>query len=78
LLATHDWTHAPEEDEDGYTVYEPGDVRLELAFLARDTNGDIHTPIQERPRHLAEGSFADDVAELRGVLAARHRDGGRT
>jgi hypothetical protein len=32
LLVERGWKHAPEEGEDGYTVYERGPVRLELAI----------------------------------------------
>jgi hypothetical protein len=53
LLQTDGWGHAPEEGEDGYTVYERDDVRLELAFLARAKNGDIYTPLQGRPWQMA-------------------------
>ncbi len=67
LLATDGWRHAPEEGEDGYTGYRRQDVRLELAFLARGTNGDIYTPLKEGRATWPEASFGDDVAELRGV-----------
>jgi hypothetical protein len=69
LLATDGWSHAPEEGEDGYTGYARGDVRLELAFLARDANGVTSTPLREGRGTWPEGSFGDDVAELRGVRA---------
>jgi predicted nucleotidyltransferase len=67
LLVNDGWTHAPEEGEDGYTGYERGDVRLELAFLARDANGDIFTPLEDRRGPWPRGAFADAVAELQGV-----------
>ena len=69
LLAGDGWSHAPEEGEDGYTGYERDQVRLELAFLARDTEGDVYTPLMEGRSTWPEGSFGDDVAELRGVRA---------
>jgi hypothetical protein len=69
LLATDGWRHAPEEGEDGYTVYERAAVRLEVAFLARDTSGVIYTPLEQGRGTWPEGSFGDDVAELRGVRA---------
>jgi Aminoglycoside-2''-adenylyltransferase len=69
LLAADGWSNAPEEGEDGYTGYDRGDVRLELAFLARDTNEDIYTPLKEGRGTWPPGSFGDDVAELRGVRA---------
>jgi hypothetical protein len=69
LLAIDGWSHAPEEGEDGYTIYERADVRLELAFLARDANGVIYTPLMDGRGTWPEGSFGEDMAELRGVRA---------
>jgi hypothetical protein len=69
LLTRTGWKHAPEEGEDGYTGYQRDEVRLELAFLARDTNGVIYTPLREGRGTWPEGSFGDDVAELSGVRA---------
>jgi Uncharacterised nucleotidyltransferase len=69
LLAAEGWGHAPEQGEDGSTVYERGDVRLELAFLARDEDGEVYTPLREGRASWAEGAFGDDVAELRGARA---------
>ena len=68
LLAGEGWSHAPEEGEDGYTGYERGDVRLELAFLARDKKGVIYTPLREGRRGTwPDASFGSDIAELGGV-----------
>jgi hypothetical protein len=39
LLGANGWRHAPEAGEDGYTGYERGPVRLELAFLACSEDG---------------------------------------
>lgn len=39
LLQAHGWAHGPEPGEDGYTGYGREDVRVELAFLARDSSG---------------------------------------
>lgn len=69
LLAADGWKHAPEEGEDGYTGYERGAVRLELAFLARGEKGLVYTPLREGRGAWPDGSFEDDVAELRGVRA---------
>jgi Aminoglycoside-2''-adenylyltransferase len=55
LLMRDGWSRAPEGGEEGYTVWARGDVRLEVAFADRG----------EWP----PGSFAHDVAELRGVRA---------
>jgi aminoglycoside-2''-adenylyltransferase len=66
LLAADGWKHAPEEHEDGYTGYERGSVRLELAFLARETE-QVYTPLREGRAAWPDGSFESDAAELRGV-----------
>jgi hypothetical protein len=39
LLAAEGWRHAPEGHQDGYTRYERGALRLELAFLAASEEG---------------------------------------
>ena len=69
LLAADGWNHSPEEDEDGYTGYELGAVRLELAFLARDDGGHVYTPLHEGQAPWPGGAFQTDVAELQGVRA---------
>lgn len=52
LLAGEGWRHAPEAGEDGYTGYERGDVRLELAFRARREGRDLHAA-EGMARYLA-------------------------
>jgi hypothetical protein len=47
LLRAAGWVHAPEPGEDGYTGFERRGVRLELAFLACDEDGSVHTPLVE-------------------------------
>jgi hypothetical protein len=69
LLVERGWKHAPEEGEDGYTVYERGPVRLELAFLDRDEHREVYTPLQQGRGAWPPGSFEHDVAGLRGVRA---------
>ncbi|HET9324804.1 MAG TPA: nucleotidyltransferase family protein [Gaiellaceae bacterium] len=69
LLAAEGWSHAPEEAEDGYTGYKRAAVRLELAFLARDQDGHVYTPLREGRGNWPEGAFANDVGELEGVRA---------
>jgi hypothetical protein len=61
LLEDDGWTHAPEAGEDGSTLYRRGDVRLEVAFLARADDGEIHTPLRD--------GRATWAAQLRGVRA---------
>jgi hypothetical protein len=70
LLQAEGWRHAPEPGEDGFTGYTRGDVRLELAFLARDDDGEIYTPLHQGGRgSWPAGTFEDEVAELTGVRA---------
>jgi hypothetical protein len=69
LLAAEGWKHAPEEAEDGYTRYERGPVRLELAIIARDEDGQAYTPVREGRGTWPDGAFEDDTAELHGVRA---------
>jgi hypothetical protein len=64
LLAADGWEHAPEEGEDGYTGYERGSVRLELAFLARDEKGQVYTPLREGRGSWPERTFDSETAEL--------------
>lgn len=52
LLEPEGWQHAPEAGEDGYTAYERGGVRLELALLARRRRQRLD-PTTGRPRRLA-------------------------
>ena len=69
LLEDDGWRHVPESGEDGYTGYERGDVRLELAFLAQDDGGTVYTPLREGRGDWPAGSFGDDEAEVGGVVA---------
>lgn len=62
-------TRAKGRRGDGYTGYERGPVRLELAFVARGEKGRVYTPLREGQGAWPDGSFEDDVAELRGVRA---------
>jgi hypothetical protein len=70
LLEAEGWVHVPEPGEDGYTGYQRGGVRVELAFLARDERGGVHTPLREGGRgEWPDGAFSGEVRELRGVQA---------
>jgi Aminoglycoside-2''-adenylyltransferase len=69
LLEDEGWTHVPEPGEQGYTGFERGSVRLELAFLARDGVGTVHTPLPEGRGEWPPGSFGEDRAGLGGVAA---------
>ncbi|WP_375426714.1 nucleotidyltransferase domain-containing protein [uncultured Friedmanniella sp.] len=69
LLRSEGWTHHPEPDEDGYTGYERAGLRVEVAFLAVDEEGIVHTPLADGRGDWPVGSFGDDVAEVGGVRA---------
>ena len=69
LLEGGGWTHVPEEDEDGYTVFERRQVRLEVALLARDDEGVVFTPLLQGHGEWPGGAFGDDIAQLEGVRA---------
>ena len=69
LLRDCDWAHRPDVGEDGYTCYERNAIRLEVAFLARDEQGDIYTPLSDGRGEWPKDSFGDAVAQLRGVDA---------
>jgi hypothetical protein len=69
-LSEEGWRHTPEDGEDGYTVYTRDDVRLELAFLARDDPSEIYTPLRDGGRGTWPAhTFEDGVAEIGGVRA---------
>jgi hypothetical protein len=57
------------EGEDGFTGYERDGVRLEVAFLARDADGAVYTPLRTGRGTWPDGSFEDDVGEVEGVRA---------
>jgi hypothetical protein len=69
LLDDAGWIHAPEPGEDGYTGYERSGTRVELAFLARDGAGAIHTPLVHGRGEWPAGSFGDEQGGVDGVVA---------
>lgn len=69
LLLDRMWVHRPEVGEDGYTCYERGRVQLEVAFLARDGQGRVYTPLRDGRGAWPVGSFGDERAQLHGVRA---------
>jgi len=70
LLEGEGWVPAPDRGEDGYTGYARDQVRLELAFLARDDAGTPYTPLEHGRGEWPSGSFGDARAELAGVTAS--------
>ncbi len=69
LLTAEGWAHASEPGEDGSTLYTRDGLRVELAFLARDEDGEAYTPLRDGRAEWAAGAFEGDVAELNGVRA---------
>lgn len=69
LLDSDGWTHAPEDDEDGYTGFERAGARLELAFLVRREDGRIATPVRSGFASWPAGAFGLESGELSGVRA---------
>jgi hypothetical protein len=67
LLAADGWRHAPEQHENGYTGYERGGLRLELAFLERGEDGHVYTPTRDGRAAWPDGTFEGDTVELLGV-----------
>lgn len=69
LLREAGWMHRPETDKDGYTCYERGGVRLEVAWLARDEAGHVYTPLRSGRGEWPKDSFGDEVAQFGGLRA---------
>ncbi|MCA1694755.1 MAG: hypothetical protein LC749_08495 [Actinobacteria bacterium] len=63
------WRNTGGPVDQGYTCYERDDVRLDVAFLARDDDGVLYTPLPEGRGSWPDASFADDIATLEGVPA---------
>jgi hypothetical protein len=69
LLNRLGWAHTPGEDEDGFTSYMQGAIRLEVAYLARDESGRIFTPLRNGRGEWPDNAFGDDILQLLGVRA---------
>ena len=54
---------------DGYLAFVNNDVRLELAFIARDEDGTIYTPLPDGRASWPTGALGDDVGRVAGVRA---------
>jgi len=70
LLLDAGWIHHPEAAEDGYTRFQRRGVWLEIAFLARDDDGRVYTPLQTGRGEWPPGSFGNATACLDGVNAS--------
>src|SRR4051812_17097275 len=73
LLEAQGWARAPDPGEQGYTGYEREEVRVELAFLARDEAGTVYTPLPDGRGDWPAGSFGDAMAEMNVVHAPCRR-----
>jgi hypothetical protein len=69
LLGAAGWTLEADESAHGYVAYARGAVVLEIAFLARDSAGEVYTPLADGRAPWPSGAFGDDVLELCGVRA---------
>jgi hypothetical protein len=65
LLVGRGWAHRPEAGEDGYTSYERGGVRLEVAFLACDEGRRVYTPLRDGRGDWPDGTFGRSLPTSR-------------
>jgi hypothetical protein len=70
LLAEDGWVRNVQPGEDGYTAYRQGELNLDVAFLARDADGIVYTPLIDGRGAWAAGAFdGSEAVELLGVRA---------
>jgi hypothetical protein len=70
LLQELGWEHKADPGEDGYAAYRQGALTLDLAFLTRDADGVVSTPLLEGRGEWSVGAFDNaEVVELLGVSA---------
>ena len=69
LLATEGWVPVSEPDADGYTAFQRGGVRLEIAFLSQDEAGLVVTPLADGVGAWPADTCGDDLRQLDGVWA---------
>jgi Aminoglycoside-2''-adenylyltransferase len=69
LLVDRGWTPTPAPEHDGYTSYTRDGVDLDLAFLARDGQGTVYTPLRSGRGEWPADSFGSDVGDLSGSSA---------
>jgi hypothetical protein len=68
-LVEDGWVHAPEPEEDGYTSYRRDSLHLDVAFLERDDDGVIYTPLRDGRGSWPRDSFPGDILELENARA---------
>jgi hypothetical protein len=64
LLVRDGWEHVRDAEQDGYTTYTRDGVHVDLAFLARDEDGIVYTPLRSGRGDWPPGSFGSDVRRL--------------
>jgi hypothetical protein len=69
LLAGAGWGVLTDRPGDGYVTFERKRVRLDIAFLERDSTGAIYTPTDDGRGEWPEGSFGTAIVSLLGVDA---------
>jgi hypothetical protein len=69
VLTDDGWIHTPPPEADGYTEYRRDGVQLDLAFLARDPDGSVYTPLRDGRADWPSDSLPGDVVELDGSSA---------
>jgi aminoglycoside-2''-adenylyltransferase len=69
LLHDRAWENAGGSRAEGYLAFVNDDVRLELAFIARDEDGTIYTPLPDGRASWPTGALGDDVGRVAGVRA---------
>ena len=70
LLRQEGWERDVQPGEDGFTAYRLGPFHLDVAFLARDVDGTVYTPLRQGRGQWTAGAFDDaGVMELMGVRA---------
>jgi hypothetical protein len=69
LLEQRGWRRIRQPGEDGFAHYRNGSIHLDLAFLARDQNATVYTPLEDGRGEWPPGSFGRDERELLGVRA---------
>jgi hypothetical protein len=69
ILRDAGWERRRQPGEDGYTGYAHESMRMDLAFLARDVDGDVYTPLREGRGEWSQTAFGLHLMELDGVRA---------
>jgi hypothetical protein len=69
LLRADGWLQTPGQEDDGYTSYTRGALHLDLAFLARDAQGIVYTPLKAGRGEWPPNSFEADICDLAGTRA---------